>query len=161
MKKIIAFVLCIVIALSAAACGKNSNNEKSVHQIGDAVTIKNWELTITDVSFADEEEDSEMKRVLINCTVKNIGKKEDTFFDSGLIFISAKDRAQLLYNDGYEYEAINVRGDENDLRNEAIIPLASVSGHIQFRVPKVVADSQEELIFRFVCSLEHVDFQLR
>lgn len=159
MKKILAFILCVIIGLSATACGKNSNEEKTVYQIGDTVTLKNWELTVTDVSFVDEEEDSEMKRVLVNCTVKNIGKKEAEFFDYGLL--EKKDKAILLYDNWYEYKAISVWGDDNDLQNENIIPLASASGHIQFRVPEVVADSQEELVFQFSCGWYLAVFQLR
>lgn len=160
MKKTIAFILCMIIALSVAACGKKTEQEKSVYQIGETVTLKNWELTVTDVSFTDEKEDSGEKRVKVYCTGKNIGKKEATFFKSGIIFRKA-DEPKLLYGNGYEYEAAYVLFDENDLRNQKVIPLSSVSGYIQFIVPEAVADSQEELIFRFSCGRDQAFFRLR
>lgn len=86
MKKTIALILGIILVLSLTACGKSAEKEKTVYQRGDTVTLKNWEITITDFQFfdfSDKEEHPEEKGIEVNCTVKNIGKKEETFFSSG------------------------------------------------------------------------------
>ena len=53
MKKTIALILGIILVLSLTACGKSAEKEKTVYQRGDTVTLKNWEITITDFQFFD------------------------------------------------------------------------------------------------------------
>ena len=162
MKKTIALILGIILVLSLTACGKSAEKEKTVYQRGDTVTLKNWEIPITDFQFfdfSDKEEHPEEKGIEVNCTVKNIGKKEETFFSSG--FWLKKDNARLLYGNGYEYEATYIWFNDSDLRNAEIIPLSTRSGTISFRVPQTVADSQEELLFKFSSGLDSFLVKLR
>lgn len=157
MKKTIVFILCLVIGLSTAACGKKKEQEKSVYQIGETVTLRDWELTVTDVSFTANEKDPEKKCVKVYCTVKNVGKEKKCFcpaYSSSWEYISSK----LLYGDGYEYK---VSSEDRDLSGKDIIPLSSASGYLQFIVPEIVADSQEELSIQFSYFWDRISFQLR
>lgn len=160
MKKTIALILGIILVLSLTACGKSAEKEKTVYQRGDTITLKNWEITVTDFQFFDKEKNPDEKGIKVDCTVKNIGKKEETFFSSG--FWLKKDNARLLYGNGYEYEAAAyIWSDDSDLRNTDIIPLSTRSGTISFTVPQTVADSQEELLFKFSSGLDSFLVKLR
>lgn len=146
----------------------NAIEEDAVYNIGDSITLKDWEISVTSVQIVDSiaadygqfspnEEGNKYIQVFV--TVNNNGKQADSFLPS---FGMGDDvTAKVLYGDGYEFSASNLLGYSNEMHDSSINPLSSKSGEIAFDVPESVATSTDELIIEFISGNDTVKFKIR
>lgn len=146
----------------------NASEEDAVYNIGDSITLKDWEISVTSVQIVDSiaadygqfspnEEGNKYIQVFV--TVNNNGKQADSFLPS---FGMGDDvTAKVLYGDGYEFSASNLLGYSNEMHDSSINPLSSKSGEIAFDVPESVATSTDELIIEFISGNDTVKFKIR
>lgn len=146
----------------------NASEEDAVYNIGDSITLKDWEISVTSVQIVDSiaadygqfspnEEGNKYIQVFV--TVNNNGKQADSFLPS---FGMGDDvTAKVLYGDGYEFSASNLLGYSNEMHDSSINPLSSKSGEIAFDVPESVATSTDELIIEFISGNDSVKFKIR
>lgn len=139
-----------------------------IYNMGDTVSFKDWEITITDVQMIDSvtegymvyepnEEGSKFAQVFI--TVTNVGEQTDTFMPS---YVYGEDiYTQLLYGDGSEYMATNLLGYDAGMFSSSIEPAAQKSGEIVFEIPESVASAADELLIKFNSGNDGISFKLR
>ena len=111
-------------------------------------TAGDWEITVTDFDYTqaisvgllhEYRANEGSKYCTISLTVKNIGKKAQTFLP--YISYGNSATAEIVW-DGYEYiRSELIWSDKDMLSNESLNPLVSASGLIVFEVPDEMADS--------------------
>jgi len=114
--------------------------------VGNTVKLDNWEITLNSFSIENEIREEYWKYapdegnnyVICNLTVKNIGKKADTF----LAYILTDSYAKILYED-YEFSRTNLITYDKDLSQSVINPLSCVTGVMVFSVTEDIANSGE------------------
>lgn len=147
---------------------EEAKEEETIYNIGDTTTLKDWQLSVTDVqivdsiaadygSFSPNEEGN--KYVQVFATVTNNGKQAGSFLP--MIGMGDDVSVKVFFGDGYEFVSTNLMGYSNDLHDSKVNPLSSQTGEIAFDVPETVASSQEELLIQFTSGNDSVKFKLR
>lgn len=137
--------------------------------IGDTAEIGNWKISVSNIEFAEKIESSAYtffapntdgnKYLSVSITVENTGKEADTFLSS---FSYGDDIVpKLVFGDGYEFSRTNLLGYEQEISDEVINPLSSISGVIVFDVPPTVEESTEPLSLIFKNTSAEATFILR
>lgn len=132
---------------------ESSSEENSVEQnfkIGETITTQKWEITVDSVNATEEikedyggfKADEGNKYVVVNVSVKNIGKEADTFLPS--FGLSDDIHAKIMYED-YEFSGTNLLGSDNDIHDAYINPLSTKSGIMAFSLASEIADKTNEL----------------
>ena len=112
--------------------------------------------TISDYYYIQAEEGYKIATVFLD--VKNNGNKEEQLISS-LSYRGPE--VKLIYGGKYEYTPTSETSYSKDLHFKAIDPLGTISGALLFKVPDVVADSSESLVFQILEGPDHVSFVLR
>lgn len=65
----------------------------------------------------------------------------------------------MLYENGYEFSAVNLLGYSKDMYDSTINPLASADGEIVFEIPESVAETTDELLVSFSLAMIRLYFR--
>lgn len=98
--------------------------------------------------------------ICITATVRNNGKKKDTFLPK----VGYKDKmltATLYYKNKYEYQPLELFSYDKDLVASSVNPLTSKSGIIAFEVPKKVAKAKKNLTLRIGTESDYLVYTLK
>ena len=150
------------------AIDEAEGQNESVCSIGDAVSLKDWAIVVTDFKIVDTIDDDYGyfspdsdgdKYAQVFVTATNNGKQSMTF----LPYCGFGDDvdAKLLYDDNYEFSATDLIGYSNEIHDAVINPLSSQSGEIAFEIPDSVASSTDEIIIQFTSGNDKVQFKVR
>ncbi len=97
--------------------------------------------------------------ICINASVRNNGKKEDTFLPR--IGYENKAVTATLYYKDYEYQPTELLGYDKNLVAERIKPLTTKSGTIAFAVPKKIAKSLKDFTLKIGIKDDSVIYKLK
>lgn len=141
--------------------------EEELLAIGDAATLGDWSITVSDFYFTDHiqngdyfyyKPDEGNLYAVVSAQITNNGKESGTFLP---MFSTNSDvRADIYYAGEYEYSATTLMVDE-DLHNSTLNPLTSKSGIIAFSLPEMIESSEEALDLTFSSGWDKVTFALR
>lgn len=151
----------------------NSKNvAESVNKIGDTITVDNWEIALNSVEIKDKiikdeydfgyytyfsPEDGN-KYLVANVTVKNTGKKSNTFMPS--FNLGSNVGAKIIFQKTYTMKASDLLGLRDDLHDTNLNPLASKTGIIVFEVSDDVSNSLQDAKLVFYNNKYANDFTL-
>lgn len=146
---------------------EESEDEGNIPNIGESASLKDWEITVTDMKIVDTiaanyisfspEEGNKYAQIFIDVT--NNGKQADNFLPS--YAFGDQVTAKILYGDGYEFSSTNLLGYTSEMHDSVINPLSSKSGEITFAIPDAVAEATEELILQLSAGNDKLKIKLR
>lgn len=160
-KKIIAVALLAAVSLGAVgtltACGGGDSSAAGTAQVdsgaltvGSSISADNWDITLDSIeatdrvknegeySFGQHIADDGMTFLLFHLTVKNNNTEADNFMKVELK--KSNWRCKVLYQNEYQYEAVNLIGIDNDFHNLWVQPLQTTSAIVGIEVPKDIVD---------------------
>lgn len=154
---------------SEAATQDSEDNEPEevIYNLGDTVTLENWEITVTDVqvvetiesgtyTYFEPEEGSKFLQIYLTAT--NNGQEEDTFLPT---YYFGDDIIALVYHGTDEYSPTYLIAYDNEMHGTSLEPLSSKSGEIAFEMPDSVVEADDELILQFSIGSEKVKYKIR
>ena len=99
------------------------------------------------------------KFVYVKITVRNNGKKQDTFLPR----IGMSDTANMarLYYKDYEYKPTDLLSYKQDLLDTKIDPLKSKTGIIVFELPKKIANKTNKMTLKIGTDNETIVYSLK
>lgn len=131
-------------------------------------TIGVWEITLDDHYFTDSINindfmsftvDEGNQYLVLDLTVSNTGKKGITFLPS--FYFDTDLKANLYYDEDYEFSASKLLGINDDLHDRSFNPLVTKSGFIVFVVPESIVDDEKSLMLTFSMGDESISFDVR
>lgn len=137
--------------------------------LGKTGSVDDWKFKVSKASSAKKikngsyrvfEPDKGNYFVIINMSVKNIGKKKETFLPR-VGYEDSMMTAKLLYKDKYEYQPSQLLSYDKDIVDDQINPLASKKGIVVFEVPKNVAKNLKSTKLRIGTKMNAVVYTLK
>ena len=141
--------------------------EVSAYAVGDTVELNDWSIELTAFEFADKIDgdfnmyvspDEGCKFGVAHLSITNNAKEAANFLPT--LSLSGDVRARVLCGE-YEFSPTNLLSIGDDLHDETLNPLVTVSGIIAFNVPDSVVDGADPLILALEESGETLEFTLR
>lgn len=147
---------------------KKKSKKEAPLKMGKSGTLKDWEISVTDMQIVDAVSDDLMnfapdedgdKYAQVFVTVNNSGKNAGTFLPS--YGLGDAVGAKIIYGDGYEFSSTILLGYKNELHDSTINPLSSKTGEIVFSIPDLVANETDEMILEFSSGNKTLKFKIR
>lgn len=136
--------------------------------VGDSCTIGDFEITVSEFKIQKQientygyfEADEGNQYLVVSFSATNNGKQANTLFPS--FSLGDDPSAIILYGDGYEYPPTSLLGYDDDLHDEVVNPLSSVTGILAFELPDAVVDGTNPLTLQISAgSSSSAEYQLR
>lgn len=141
--------------------------EETTLAVGEKTTLGDWEITLDSFkvtaeiqnTFGSFSADEGNKFVVTTLTVKNNGTQSDTFMSS--FPVGNKDVvSKIFYKGTYEFSGSNLLGHKEDLHNQSLNPLSSLTGIMAYEVADEAAES-DELVLTLTLGDESVTYALK
>jgi len=183
IKKIKFFIIsiCIFILFSVFIASATNSRAKNVvdeeafepsilisYEIGDTISINNWDVTLDSFEFVDNVTDGIMrfnppdgnKYLYAIVTVTNMDSKPRTFLP--LYPTSTDIKVDLLYNNEFTFTITNLMAYNNQLDfMTQTNPLAPSTGALIFSIADSAVDSDELLCLRIISGKQEEHFRLK
>lgn len=136
--------------------------------VGDSCTIGDFEITVSEFKIQRQientygyfEADEGNQYLVVSFSATNNGKQAGTLFPS--FSLGDDPSATILYGDGYEYSPTGLLGYDDDLHDEVVNPLSSVTGILAFELPDAVVNGTDPLTLQISAgSSSSAEYQLR
>lgn len=186
MKKAAVIVLTVFLLTFISACtatpsenpvppGTNQSNETdqpvndtpATYGVGDSAELGGWSFTLDAFEFMEKVDgdfnsyaapDEGCQFGVVSLSVTNSDTSAAVFLPT---FSTSNDvRAKIMCGE-YEFSATNLLAHSNDLHDETINPLVTVSGIIAFNIPQSVVDGSDTLTFVLTQGDDTLVFTLR
>lgn len=177
-RKIIAYsiALLLLFALCACSASQRSNAEDPPpseeptpveNLVGDTAELGDWSITLEAFEFLDRIDssfntyaapDEGCRFGVVSLSVKNNATRTASFLPT--FSTSSSVRAKIMCGE-YEFSATNLLAHSEDLHDETLNPLVTLSGIIAFNIPESVAGGADPLMLVLTESKNTLEFTLR
>lgn len=141
--------------------------EVTTYAVGDEAELNDWGISLTEFEFTDRIDgdyniyvspDEGCKLAVAHLSVTNNATEAASFLPT---FSMNDDVRARIMSGEYEFQATNLLAITEDLHDETLNPLVTVSGIIAFNIPDSIVDGTEPLVLVLEESSETLEFTLR
>lgn len=180
MKKrsIVAFSIALLLLFNLCACSASQQSSADDpptseaptpvdNLVGDTAELGDWSITLENFEFLDRIDnsfntyaapDEGCRFGVVSLSVTNNATSAASFLPT--FSTSSSVRAKIMCGE-YEFSATNLLAHSEDLHDEMLNPLVTLSGIIAFNIPESVADGADPLMLVLTEGKNALEFILR